>query len=75
MSNMSYCRYQNTYQDLLDCLNDLEERINNEGKDDYDQSLSTSELNYCRWLVEVAEQIVEIKEAITETIFENEDED
>jgi hypothetical protein len=25
MSNMSYCRFQNTYQDLLDCMEALEE--------------------------------------------------
>lgn len=27
MSNMSYCRWQNTFNDLRDCAGDLEERM------------------------------------------------
>ena len=29
MPNMSYCRFQNTYRDLHDCTNALEELITN----------------------------------------------
>ena len=37
MANMSYCRFENTYRDLMDCLNALQN-----GAD----GLSDRELNY-----------------------------
>jgi hypothetical protein len=30
MANMSYCRFENTYHDLLDCLNNISEEAGNE---------------------------------------------
>ena len=32
MSNMSYCRWHNTYRDLRDCAEDLEERGQDEDR-------------------------------------------
>jgi hypothetical protein len=29
MANMSYCRFENTYHDLLDCLQNIAEETNN----------------------------------------------
>ncbi len=29
MANMSYCRFENTYNDLLDCLENIEQEAEN----------------------------------------------
>lgn len=52
MSNMSYCRFENTYKDLQDCLDHLT-----------DDDLSESEKNYRDWLIEVCQQIVDEADA------------
>jgi len=44
---MSYCRFENTYRDLLDCLNNM----NNE--------LSESETGYREHLVDVCREIID----------------
>jgi len=46
MANMSYCKFENTYHDLLDCR----ESIN--------KKLSTSEDKFRKRLVELCEEIV-----------------
>ena len=43
MSNMSYCRFQNTLSDLHDCINDMQERANNDGLDEHGEALSSYE--------------------------------
>jgi hypothetical protein len=46
MANMSYCRWNNTYQDLVDCVDDLQWWLeDNPGKTwhDYQASLSQEE--------------------------------
>ena len=48
MSNMSYCRFQNTLQDLLDCYDHMS-----------DQDLSEHERKARKQLLEVCYQIVE----------------
>jgi hypothetical protein len=35
MSNMSYCRFENTYNDLLDCLENIEFEAENERDERY----------------------------------------
>ena len=47
MANMSYCRFENTYKDLLDCLNTM----NNE--------LSEREAGYRERLVDVCKEIID----------------
>ena len=33
MANMSYCRFQNTYNDLMDCMH----HINDPGENEFDE--------------------------------------
>ena len=47
MSNMSYCRFENTYKDLLDCSENL-----------MDDELSQSEAKYRQKLVKLCVEIV-----------------
>ena len=47
MANMSYCRFENTYRDLLDCYHNM----NNDKSDD--------EQAYMRRLVDVCKDIVD----------------
>lgn len=48
MANMSYCRFQNTYLDLIDCSNNLG-----------DKNLSDSEKNARKNLIELCKEMVE----------------
>jgi hypothetical protein len=47
MPNMSYCRFENTYKDLLDCLNAMND------------DLSERESGYRGRLVEVCQEIID----------------
>ena len=49
MSNMSYCRFENTYYDLKDCSDNLLER----------DDLSATEVKYRRLLIKTCQRIVE----------------
>ena len=51
MANMSYCRMQNTAQDLRDCINAIEEG-------EYADEISRSEQRGLAEIVELAHQIV-----------------
>lgn len=57
MSNMSYCRFQNTYRDLEDCLQALEDLLyqNEDGS-----PLSDSETRHARNLIKTAQEIIEL---------------
>ena len=35
MANMSYCRFENTYNDLLDCFENIEQEAGNERDERY----------------------------------------
>ena len=35
MSNMSYCKFENTYHDLIDCLENIESEASNERDERY----------------------------------------
>ena len=52
MSNMSYCKFENTYRDLEDCNQSIE-----------DLELSTSETRYRKLLVDLCREIVQNYEA------------
>jgi len=47
MANMSYCRFENTYRDLLDCYHNINE------------SVSESEHNYRERLVDLCREILD----------------
>lgn len=53
MSNQSYCRFQNTLNDLDDCLRAIEDGINEDGQ------LSTEELNAAVRLVMLCGRVVQ----------------
>jgi len=59
MSNMSYCRFENTYNDLVDCLTALEE----EGTDAIG---SKQEEHAAEALMKVALRYVEVYKAAKE---------
>lgn len=46
---MSYCRFQNTYRDLQDCVNAL----NDNGAD----TLSDNELGYAKMMMQLCDQM------------------
>ncbi len=50
MANMSYCRFENTYQDLKDCWENFE---------DPQDELSEAEKKYRRLLVKLCKDIAE----------------
>lgn len=61
MGNMSYCRFENTFRDLMDCYRALQDR-------DFD-SLSENEQDYRNRLVELCKDIAdefEVEEIVDE---------
>ena len=55
MANMSYCRFHNTYSDLCDCENALEDFINN----DENTISSSEERRKAKQLISVCKRIAE----------------
>ena len=60
MSNMSYCRFQNTSMDLGDCVDALENH--------WDMDLSADEINGLENLLADARNIVDMEDTIWEII-------
>jgi len=60
MSNMSYCRFENTSRDLMDCVDAIK---NNETEE-----LSEYEITGLRDLLEYARTIVDLEDNIIEII-------
>jgi hypothetical protein len=56
MSNMSYCRFQNTLQDFCDCRNAMEDLMN----DSRAQPLSRDELAAAKLLAEQAQYFLQV---------------
>ena len=48
MANMSYCRFENTYRDLADCVEALETR----------EELSNSERRYAKFMRDMCEDYI-----------------
>ena len=65
MSNMSYCRFENTSRDLGDCLDAIEnENLNDLSS--YEKKGLQDLLDYCEAILEYEEQIEEVEyETIT----------
>ena len=55
MSNMSYCRFENTYNDLRDC----QEELDNNSVEDLEKHANEYEKPYIRKLVELCKRIAE----------------
>ncbi len=62
MSNMSYCRFENTNSDLADCESALEDLINGEGS-----TLNEYELGAAKSLAERCERIVTMLKEFAES--------
>lgn len=63
MANMSYCRFENTYRDLLDCLNNMNNK------------LSEREAGYKERLVDVCREIIDEYELNKMSEMDDDDED
>ena len=61
MANMSYCRFENTANDLADCISAIER---GEIED-----LNSYELNGLTRLLEMAEDIIQMEEEIKRVIY------
>jgi hypothetical protein len=64
MPNMSYCRFENTVNDMHDCLNAIEERETNE--------LNNYEVRALKEFLELGRTIVEFEDEIEEILEEYE---
>lgn len=62
MGNMSYCRMENTYKDLLDCYNDGELRNTRIDELEDCTDMSKSEISYAKRILELAKDIVKLNE-------------
>ena len=65
MGNMSYCRFENTANDLADCVSAL---MRNEAED-----LNHYELNGLARILELANDIVDMEDYINDILEDNED--
>jgi hypothetical protein len=59
MSNMSYCRFQNTSMDLRDCVDAMQEAY-----DLPELDLSKDELQSLKWMRSLCEQFLEESERL-----------
>ena len=64
MSNMSYCRFENTSNDLRDCLEAMQELINNEGVDEHGDNLSKTEISAMHDMRPMVEEFIELYEIL-----------
>jgi len=55
MANMSYCRFENTYGDLLECL----EALNDKGIEALEEDASEYEKPHIRKLIELCNEVAE----------------
>lgn len=75
MSNMSYCRFHNTYLDMNDCVNTVGEALDN-GLNlvEFDKELSEDERYYFRRLVTRAHDLIQYYDELRLVGFEREKE-
>ena len=62
MGNMSYCRMEGTYRDLLDCYNDGDLRNTRVDELERCTDTSSSEIEYAKSILELAREIVKLNE-------------
>lgn len=66
MSNMSYCRFENTVGDLQDCLEQLRD-YGLTGQNEYDELLSRSEFESALELIEMCQEVAQMYDGFTDT--------
>lgn len=66
MSNMSYCRFENTNLDLQDCIDAVEQMINTGGADEDGEFLSHREERHFEEMIENAKYYSEIANQLAE---------
>jgi len=62
MSNMSYCKFQNTLKALQDCYWDLQKRGGPDGREENAEPLSTEEKQAAEELYDLCKRIVKFFE-------------
>ena len=72
MANMSYCRFENTSQDLRDCVNEMDEAYTLS-----DMDLSADELEAMKWMRTLCKRFLANLERLenAEDFYEEEEED
>jgi len=68
MGNMSYCRFENTSDNLQDCIDAIEDMNNNNGLNEYDEPLSDSEQEAFREMIEMCRTYLEYSKELLDTI-------
>tara|TARA_R110000787_G_scaffold43101_1_gene105729 strand:+ start:367 stop:576 length:210 start_codon:yes stop_codon:yes gene_type:complete len=68
---MSYCRFQNTTQDLQDCIDAVDTMINNKGKDEDGETLSRNEENAMIEMIQQAKYFSEIASELADQLYDN----
>jgi hypothetical protein len=64
MANMSYCRYENTSSDLSDCVDDLQDRLDDPDRSDKRQS--ETEVESASRMVWLCKRYLDLYEALEE---------
>jgi len=65
---MSYCRFENTAIALQDCIDAVEEMMDNNGKNSYGETLSTSEKVAFEELIEIADNYSNYAQTVQEQV-------
>ena len=60
MANMSYCRFENTYRDLMDCI----QALSNNGASD----LSDRELGYANMMIHLCEDMINYEDEVLDEV-------
>jgi hypothetical protein len=67
MVNMSYCRWENTANDLSDCLNELDEvHANDMTLTQFEKTLASYELTAFRNLLEISRNLIKIADRMAD---------
>lgn len=76
MANMSYCRFENTFSDLGDCINALERVLcDNERLSDREAHYAKMMRNYCEQYIEMMDDLSNVDDDECEEEEEETDED
>jgi hypothetical protein len=65
---MSHCRFYNTYLDLQDCIKSVEELIDNDGKNQYNEPLSKMERWAMHKMIDTAHEYAELGEQLADIL-------
>ena len=75
MSNMSYCRFENTSRDLQDCIDAVEIMLNHKGKNEYGEALYGTERRAFEEMIELCDNFSNyantVLESYSDEMYEN----